>query len=249
MSSCETRKIEGWRSRLEREIATARTEVWGARVTQLIEEAGVPIVINGDCRGWTGRSVRMVYHAERYEAQHKLRQLKYERRRWEWAARTDEQKQAFRDYRSLWRATHRAEINLGHAMWRAQNPQKIREYGKETYQRMMADPALLAKRHASQLAHRQRRRAEINARQIARRKSQSVEAIQQQKLQHAIYHQFIQLAGLRYSGGMGDSPPCKRSEAEPELSSWPTSDHDRGRFVSRNAKRAPRLDKQIEVNQ
>ena len=51
------------------------------------------------------------------------------------------------------------------------------------------------------------------------------------------------------SGGMGEHPPCKRSEAAPALSCMHTVLVGRGCTSSATRNDTPRLDKQIEVSQ
>lgn len=56
-------------------------------------------------------------------------------------------------------------------------------------------------------------------------------------------------SGVIWTGGMGGNPPCKRSEADPALSSEHTASASRGCNPSPTVNDTSCLDKQIGVNQ
>lgn len=170
----ESRFIEGWRSRADREYEQARSSVWSApRFVQILEDGHAVQYDNGQ-RVFIGRKTRVIFSRgadyEKFDSLRRERDREYMRFWWsrfkvEHPERWSERLKYIRDW----------ELRF-----KAENPDRYK-----------------AQRKAIEERYRVKNREAINNRQRLKRVQISSEKKALSLFQHAVYAQLVQLAGLR----------------------------------------------------
>lgn len=178
----ERRKIQGWRSRLEQDMADARRAVWDSAVEVLYDDDHVPI--SALSRRYGDKvSRRLVRFDDQLHASARLRDLRNQSRRIERAEWTDEQRLLDREKKRLY------WINLDPDS-KAKQIERMVEFNR------VYRPENREKVNAWARASRDRNRDEINERRRLARSRKSSQDKEQERLVAVIYQQLLRLAGL-----------------------------------------------------